>query len=112
MNLRIKNKNLCFKITEEELNTLIDHKCLNIKICFPDKELIIMINPQGREPSMEAKLTHDQNETYLNLLVPPEKIIELSDIGRNKKGIETTIDDLSISLQVDIRADSRKTAQQ
>ena len=111
MNIKIKEQNLRFKITEDELNSLLSGHCQHVKVTMLDKTLVVVINPQGRSEAMEVKLIQDHNEVYLNIFVPPEKLQELSDIGRNRKGIETNIKNLLISLQVDVRADSRKTMQ-
>ncbi|GJL85392.1 MAG: hypothetical protein DHS20C02_11670 [Micavibrio sp.] len=109
MNVRIGEQDLRFKITEEELKTLLAGQCLHVNVGLLNKTLVATINPQGSGESMESKLVLDDSEAYLNLLIPPGKVEELSDMGRSRAGLKASSDDgLSISLQVDMRADSRK----
>lgn len=108
MNVKIEDRNLRFKITEDELNKLIAGQCLHLKTPILTKTLVVTINPQGRGDAMEARLTMDGSEVYLNLLIPSSKVRDLSDMGRSRAGLQQQAGDLSISLQVDLRADSRK----
>ena len=110
MNVRIENQNLRFKISEKELTQLLDGHCVHTKIVLMDKTLIVCVNPTGHGAKMEGKLVLDQSEVYLNLLIPPSHIQELSDMGRSHAGLEQDIDGMAISLQVDVRADTRKVS--
>ncbi|MBK7362556.1 MAG: hypothetical protein IPJ01_09700 [Micavibrio sp.] len=110
MNVKIENKSLRFKITEEELIVLMEGHCVHQEIVIMDKALIVVINPQGRGTGIEARLVQDKNEAYLNLLLPPSKVQKLSDMGRSRAGLQQQMENLSITLQVDVRADSRKAA--
>ncbi len=112
MKIRIEEQDIRFKISEDELNTLISGHCLHIKTSFLEQTLITTINPQGVGKEMEPKLVLDKREVYLNLLVPSARIQELSDIGKSRSGLQQKIDGLSVSLQVDLRADSRKAIRQ
>ncbi|MCE7887397.1 MAG: hypothetical protein DYH13_07840 [Alphaproteobacteria bacterium PRO2] len=108
MNVKIEDRNLRFKITEEELNKLMARQFLHLKTPILNKTLVVTINPQGRGDAMEARLALDGNEVYLNLLIPFSKVRDLADMGRSRAGLQQQAGDLSISLQVDLRADSRK----
>lgn len=107
MNVKIKDRSLQFKITEEELNTLLKGQCVHVESKIMDRTLVVTINPRSRESVMTSKLVIDDGDVYLNLLLPPQKIQDLSDMGRSRAGLEQQVGDLSITLQVDLRADSR-----
>jgi hypothetical protein len=110
MNVKIKDGAFQFKITEEELNTLLNGQCIHMEVKVMDKALVVTINPRSRESIVTSKLVVDDGDVYLNLLLPPLKIQELSDMGRSRAGLEQQVGDLSATLQVDLRADSRKAA--
>lgn len=103
MKIKIEEKNLGFKISARELETLLDGHCLNVKLPLMDKTLIATINPEGNGEVMESKLVSDQNEVYLNLLVPPAHIQELSNMGPSREGLKQEVSGISINLQVDMR---------
>jgi hypothetical protein len=109
MNIKIENQKLRFKITEDELAKLCAGHCLNTQVNFLNKVFVTVINPQGLTKGMDARLVCDEGDTYLTLFVSPDQTQELSDLGRSRQGIEVNIDGLTISLQVDLRSDSRKT---
>jgi hypothetical protein len=102
MNVKIKNQDLRFKITEEELSTLLAGHLVHTKADMLDKTLVASINPAGRSEGMEAKLVLDESEAYLNLLVPSAQLQALSDMGANRDGLKQKTDTLSITLQVDM----------
>ena len=108
MNVRIEEQNLRFKISEQELRTLIDGHCLSMKVGLLDKMLVVTINPQGDGDDMKVAMVFGRGEVYLNFLIPPEKLLELSEMGRSRAGLEANMDGLSLSLQVDLRSDQRK----
>jgi len=108
MNVRIEEQNLRFKISEEELGLLLNGQCLSERVGITSKGFVITINPQGRGDGMEPKLVLDQTEACLQLLVPSEIVQELFEMGRSRSGISCDVDGVSISLQVNVRGDSRK----
>lgn len=109
MKVRIEEQNLRFKISEEDLNTLLEGHCLHVKNSLLDKTLVATINPQGQGTALEPKLILDDGEAYLNLLISPARVQELSDLGRSRVGLYEEVGGLSVSLQVDLREDSRKS---
>lgn len=102
MNVKIKEQNLRFKISEEELTNLLDGRPIHTKTTLFDKTLVVSLNPNGRGESMEPKLVLDQSEAYLNLCVPPADIQALFDLGKNRDGLRQEINGVSITLQVDM----------
>ncbi len=112
MNVRIEEQKLRFKISEEELGTLLDGHSIHVSVTLLNKTFKVTINPNRLNDSMEGKLVLEQSEVYLNLLVPPSEIQALSEMGRSRCGLENQIGDLSISLQVDLRGDTRKACKE
>ena len=102
MNIKIKDNHLRFKITDEELQALLGSHPIHTKVHVLDKTLIVIINPAGRKENMDVKLVLDEDEVYLNLLVPPKHIKMLSDMGANRDGLKEKTDQFSITLQVDM----------
>lgn len=102
MKLRIENQNLRFKISEDELKYLLEGYPVHTKVILMDKMIVAIINPTGRGGTMEAKLVLDFHDAYLNLLVPPLMVQELSDMGKSREGLKQNIGDVSVSLQVDM----------
>lgn len=108
MNVRLENQNIRFKITGEELEKLLRGDCLHIDLNLLDKNLIALINPKGLADVMEAKLAVDEEDIYLSLLVPPDYIQKLANMGRSKEGLQQEIGKLTITLQVDLKSDKRQ----
>lgn len=108
MNVKIENQSLKFKISEEELNNLLLDKCIYTKINFLEKVFVICVNPQKQKKDVILNFTVEDDEVYISLLIPFTKIKELSDIGKCRVGIEFELNNIAISLQVDMRKDSRK----
>ncbi len=103
MNVKIEEQHLRFKISEEELTTLLAGHCLHVKTGLLDKALVVTVNPQGRGKNMEPKLVLDQKDAYLNLLVPPSCVQKLFDLGKNRDGLVQEINGVSITFQVDMK---------
>lgn len=108
MKVKIGNQSLKFKISEEELNILLLDKCIHTKINFLDKTFVICVNPQKQKTDIELNLVTEEDEVYISLQMPFTKIEALSDIGKCRSGIEEEVCGITVSLQVDIRKDSRK----
>ena len=102
MNVKIKNKNLRFKITDDELNVLLSGHAVHEKVELFDKTLVIIINPNGRGEAMEPKLVLDEREAYLNLCIPQAQLQALSDLCPDREGITQKTGDISVTLQVDM----------
>lgn len=100
MNLKIEDQHLTFKIIQEELNTLLEQMPLSIETTL----LSVIISPTGQSKTIQSTLKADS----LTLVISPELLQELSNMGRNREGITQQIDGLSITLQIDIRKEHRK----
>ena len=92
MNVRISDKNLKFKITNDELDLLLNGKHIQAKTSV----YIIRI-----QPADEVSLVVDNKNMVLNI---PMKILQsLKDMGRNRDGITMPYNGDNLTLQVDFR---------
>lgn len=112
MNVKITEKSVTFKITEEEMNDLLAGHTLEKKIPIGQSTFSMRIDPNAGdrfEDLKEAplKLVLDGAESCLMLCVTPEEIQKLSDMGRSREGLSVHADGLDVYLQVDLKADSR-----
>ena len=99
MNVRIEERNLRFKISEEELEILLNGGALKV-------EAMIVAQIKPIDNGDDISVNYD--EAGLVLSVPKPKLLELSAMGKSRDGLSVKQGDLSLSLQVDIRKDSRK----
>ncbi len=102
MKLKIKEQDLCFKISDKEFAMLLDGHAIHTNIDVLDKALVVMISPESGGTMMESKLIVDEQGVSLRLLVSPEKLQELSDISPSRTGLQQETGNMSISLQVDM----------
>ncbi|MCF6344025.1 MAG: hypothetical protein L3J15_05020 [Devosiaceae bacterium] len=108
MKVRIEEDNIIYKISQAELDALLDGQDLQVKLKLLDKSFIAAIKGQLSDSFMQSELVLGEDEVNLNLLISQEKVQELSDLGRNKAGLSFNVDELNISLQVDLRSDNRQ----
>ncbi len=99
MNVRIEDQNLRFKISEEELEILLNGGDLKA-------EAMIVAQIKPSDSGDDISVNNDGAGLVLN--VPKPKLLELSGMGKSRDGLSVKLGDLSLSLQVDIRKDSRK----
>lgn len=109
MNLKIEEQNLTFKISKEELASLLEGHSLNTKINFIDKSFIVAIYPKGTY--LETDLLCKNDDIYLTISVPNKKLKELESLGKNREGVSCNSNGVMISLQVDIRKDPSKVVE-
>jgi len=96
MRLRIENNWLGFKITETELNQLINGEPLSINALL--KVNLFPVNGPSR------LLLKDK---VLDFSISVEDVNTLMAMGKNRTGLSLQFDELVVLLQVDIRSDSR-----
>ncbi len=101
MRLRIEDGTLGFKMTEAELNQLVDGQPL----CIHALLTVNLIPLQTGESDLVFK------EGVLDLLLGPQHLGTLVDIGKNRAGVSIEFSDLTAVLQVDIRSDNRVPCQ-
>ena len=105
MNVKITEKSVTFKITEEELNILNTGQSIenNVPIGGNDFAMIIDPNPAEYFEDFEKaplKLILDRDESCLMLCTSKAQIQELVDMGRNKEGLCAHVKGLDVFLQV------------
>lgn len=108
MNVKIDNQNIRFKISERELNSLLTKKPIQTKLTLTDNAFVTTIYPADESDVVQACFVQNENETHIKLYVPSSQLQGLLDMGRSRKGLEEIVNGLSISLQVDVRQDSRQ----
>lgn len=98
MRLRIEDRVLGFKITEPELNALLEGQTLSIQSMMTVRLI----------PLQEGKSDLALHGQALDFLLGPQHLNTLVDIGKNRQGIAIELGTLTVILQVDIRSDSRE----
>ncbi len=105
MKLRLDGHSLRFRITDEDLNALITGRALKENIVIGENNLCFTVIPGGN-----AAMAVSCEGSEIKLSVSQDKIRELAGMGRSKEGLKIMQDDLSISLQVDLRKEKRSAA--
>lgn len=112
MNVKITEKSVTFKITEEEMAQLLSGHALMQKVSIGRSNFSMKIDPntgdlfeEFKEASL--KVIFDQANSCLMLCTTRTEIQKLSDMGRSRDGLSARTGGLNIHLQVDLRADSR-----
>ncbi|MDD3020266.1 MAG: hypothetical protein PHX61_04700 [Alphaproteobacteria bacterium] len=103
MNIKLSAHSVTFKISEEELKSLLESSHLNETISVSGKHLSFLIEPVH---SIEAEFILNENFS-ISLKVPDKKIQELAEIGKSRDGLCIFQKDINILLQVDVRSDTR-----
>lgn len=115
MNVKITKNSVTFKITEKELNALLTGATLEEEIMVGAIHLLMIVSTTSREPSeinqTYLDLSSDNAQSRLSLHTSMDEIEKLSDMGKNRDGIFVHTGNLDVSLQVDIRKDSRERKQ-
>lgn len=111
MNVKLEAEGATIKISEEELKALLHSEELLLQTDFCGAELRFLIVPQRGEDNPEVAVGKDNEVTEYRLNLPMDTIGALENIGRNRDGLSVG-DGLGgyITLQVDIRKDTRKAA--
>ena len=112
MNVKITEKSVTFKITEQELHFLNTGQSLEKLVPIGGQDFAMVINPAPDEmfrdlENAPLKLILDKDESCLMLCTNKKQIQYLIDIGRSKEGLAAHIDGLDVFLQVDLKGDSR-----
>lgn len=103
MNVKIDGEGLRFRLSEDELKTLLNGGTLQETLRIGRRTLGIAVDSVGASDDLIA--VYDENT--IRLLVSPDKVRELSSMGRSREGLEQTAHGLTVSLQVDFRTQKR-----
>lgn len=106
MNLRISENNFRFRITPEDLETLLAGREIDQRICLGAHCFTYRIAPVTHEAGMALEMAVGG----FCLSVPRGMLTELRDLGRSKEGLSAIQGDVGISLQLDIKTQMRKAA--
>lgn len=107
MNVKIAENAVTFKITEEELDVLLNGQTLEKIVPMAASDFAMVIDPAGENSDVPLKLIFGHNESRLILCTSPEQIRTLAAMGKSREGLSCHWNGLDIALQVDVRADSR-----
>ncbi len=112
MNVKITEESVIFKITEEELNRLLGGNILEKKIPMGSSAFTMAVHPRFDECHENSQrdsleLIWVEAESYLALRTTMGDVQKLSAMGKSRDGLSAYVNGLHISLQVDVRKDSR-----
>lgn len=112
MNVKITEKSVTFKITEDELNILSTGQPIEKSVPIGGNDFAMVIDPDPAEyfedfKEAPLKLILDKDESCLMLCTSKDQIQKLIDMGRSKEGLCAHVNGLDVFLQVDLKADSR-----
>ena len=103
MNLRLGDNSLLFKITEEELLTLIGGFALEQSLALPGGPISVCIEPGGDAERLDPVI--DRGESVrIRLPVSRALLDMLRSLGRNRDGLQHQSGDTMVALQVDVRS--------
>ena len=113
MNVKITEKSIIFKVTEDELKILVTGQALERATPIGGRSFAMVIDPdpvpyfEGSTPD-PLQLILDRDEACLIYCTSKDQIQKLVDMGKRKEGLMIHTDNgLKVFLQVDVRADSR-----
>ena len=112
MNVKITEKSVVFKITEDELHILSAGQTLEKSLPIGGNDFAMVIDPTPETyfedfEKAPLKLILDKDESCLMLCTSKEQIQNLIAMGRSKEGLSAHTNGINVFLQVDLRADSR-----
>jgi hypothetical protein len=104
MNVKLEEGALRFRISDEELRTLLQGYGLSVSLTIAGKTLSAFIVPG--DPAAGFSPLYEQDN--IRLQVPPEKLKELERLGRSRDGIFQECGGVLVSLQVDFRTQKKE----
>jgi len=104
MNIRIQQQDLKFKITQTELENLLGGQSVQSSVSFPERNFSVCIAPVDAANDISVSVADEG----IFFQTPRSVLQELQDIGRNREGIYHQYGDISVTLQVDFRGDTRR----
>ncbi len=108
MNVKITETAVIFKISEDEMHHLLSRKPLEKILPIASNEFAMVIDPRDTEKDSPLILVLDKDESCIMLRTSHRHIEKLAAMGRNRHGLTHEQDGISVTLQVDLRQDSRK----
>lgn len=109
MKIKLSDQSITFKITEDEMNRLLSDFPLETAIAAGPNKIRVSLEPDAPEGSAPAlDIVPDPSGAKLVLHLHRSDILKLSVMGKDKNGLSIKTGGLDISVQVDVRADSRR----
>ena len=106
MNLRISENDFRFRITPQDLDTLLNGRDIDQRVCIGAHCFGYRISPVTRKKKMKLEMA----VSGFCLYVPQETLTALRDLGRSKEGVSVQQGDVILSLQLDIKTQMKKAA--
>lgn len=106
MNLRMDDKGVRFRITPEELSSLLAGRDIDCRLCIGRHSFGYRISPDDTSDEMTVEMAVGG----FCLHVPRTVLDSLNGMGRSKEGVFAIQDGVTVSLQVDLKLQARKAA--
>lgn len=102
MNLRLGDNSLLFKITEEELLTLIGGTPLEQTLSLPGGSISVRIEPGADRERLDPVIDRGESPG-IRLPVSHALLDRLRSLGRDRDGLQHQSGDTRVALRVDVR---------
>ena len=103
MNVKLEEGALRFRISDKELDYLLQGTGLSLELNIAGRKLSAFIVPDDSAAGLFPLYSQDN----IQLLVSPEKIRELESLGRSREGVSRECEGVLVSLQVDFRTQKK-----
>jgi len=104
MNVRMDGTSLRFKITESELEELLEGKVIVNQLPIGGVAMTLLIDPKPvLQEGMYAQCLTEKDSAVLRLMVGAEKLEQLKAMGKSRDGISVTNAGTTLYLLVDAR---------
>lgn len=110
MKVKLSRKSVVFKISEDELKVLQAQDPVTEIIDFGSERLDFVLSPvikQEKASDDQLYINFDKQNGVITLFVRLDALRSLSEMGRSKEGVVHDGDVVQLSLQVDLKKDSR-----
>jgi hypothetical protein len=107
MNVKLASHEIIFKITEAELYALESTKRAVSKLMLGGMTMVTEIVVLDTIEKSVLHLSTDRAEACISLSVTPFDIRSLKDKGKDRFGLTWPVNGTSVSLQVDLKTDTR-----
>ena len=104
MNVKISEEAITFKVTEEEMKTLLSGSVLKSDVRIGPDRFTIKIDPTEESDDIPPVLHPILQERALVLKTTAQTVQDLSALGKNKEGLSSiSTNGMKVVLQVDVR---------
>lgn len=107
MNIKIGNRSLTYKITEKELDWLLQNNAIEAEIVISAAKLLFTVAYSSEDTDTRLGSTAENSGQHISLFVPRSEFKKLLDIGKDRDGLIYHLKDVEVILQVDVRGDKR-----